>query len=222
MAIISKETPKGLTLVIPGRALWPKLTVPDTHFEKEGVYRTKLILSPEDKETLEAILTTLRDEGVAKAVDEAKAKGKAIKPDKVKLADLPLTELTDKETGEGTGELAVSCKRTASGVAKDGRAWKCKVPLFDAKGNAIADPPEIWNGSRLKVNVLAKSFYVSALGAGASLRLQGVQIIELAAAGRDAASYGFEAEDGYDAEGGSGGDPFEPSAPACAPGEEDF
>lgn len=221
MAIISKETPKGLVLVIPGLALWPKLTEPDTHFDKEGVFRTKLILTGADKDALEDILLTLREEAVQNAVSEAKSKGKAIKADKVKLADLPLTELTDKETGEGTGDYAISCKCKASGVSKDGRKWDRKVPLFDARGTLISpsDAPEIWNGSSLKVNVLAKSFYVPALGAGASLQLKGVQIITLATAGQDASSFGFEAEDGYVADSASSA-PFEPTSPAA--GEEDF
>lgn len=220
MTIISKETPKGLTLVIPGRALWPKLTEPDTHFDKEGVFRTKLILAPEDKEALEEILASLRDEAVQKAVEEAKSKGKAVKADKVKLADLPLTELTDKDTGEGTGEFAAGCKCKASGVSKDGRKWDRKVPIFDARGSLIADVPEIWNGSRLKVNVLAKPFYVPSLGAGASLQLKGVQIIELATAGQDAASFGFGEEEGYVAEAGDAA-PFEITDMADN-GEKDF
>lgn len=47
----------------------------------------------------------------------------------------------------------------------------------------------------------AEPFFVAALGAGVSLRLQAVQIIELVQGGeRTAASYGFEDEEGYTAE----------------------
>lgn len=200
MAIKKIENKKGLALVIRGRALWPKLTQPDTRFDADGVYSTKVILDDADVPMLNEILEDVRAQAVANAVAEAKEKGKVLKAEKVKLVDLPLGELEDKDTGEGTGEYSVSCKLKAVGKTREGKMYTRKVALFDAKGEPIkGDAPEIWNGSIINVNVMVSPYYVPALGAGAKLTLKGVQIIELVQGGeRDADSYGFNAEDGYE------------------------
>ncbi len=227
MALIqSRDSKDRLTLVITGRALYPKLTRPDTKYKAVGEYGTKIVLDSDDVETLQEILEEARQAGVQMAVAEAKEKGKVVKADKVKLADLSLTELTDKE-GEPTGEWAVNVKAPASGTTKDGRAWARKIPLFDAKAKPIANPGtlDIWSGSLLRVNCWVKPFYTAALGAGASLRLVGVQILELATGGsRDADSLGFGAEDDgyeYGEQTEPGTDPFEPTE-AGDPAEADF
>lgn len=212
MAIIQKQTPKGTILIIKGRALWPKLIEPDTKFKAEGEYTTKLILSDDDATELRDILENAQAAAVAAAIEEAAAKGKRLRAEKIKQADIPLKELEDRETGEPTGEWAVNVKCKASGTNKAGKAWQRKVPLFDAKGTPIPEDakPEIWNGSILKVNCTINPFYTDMAGAGNSLRLTAVQIIELSSSVKDAGAYGFDAEDGYTSE--PGADPFGPAS----------
>ena len=204
MAVISKETSRGLTLVLSGEALFPKLTEPETKFNPEGVYTTKLILSDDDATRLYSILEELRDVAVEEVFQEIKSKKPKMADDKIresiKVVDLPLSELTDKETGEGTGQRAVTVKCKASGVnKKTGKPWKRKVPLFDSKGHPVKQEGlEIWSGSRLRVNALAYSFNVPALGVGISLTLEAAQILSLSNGSRNATSFGFaEEEDGW-------------------------
>jgi len=200
MAIIKKETSKGVELTLKGRSLWAKLTEPDFHFDKEGTYSTKLILTDDDRDELQEILDAIQEQAVQIAVDEAAKKRQKLKPENVKRADLSLKELIDKETGEGTGEWAYNCKCKASGVTKEGREWARKVPLYDAKAQFITNTRglEIWNGSILKVSIRLTPFFTSGLGAGVKTQLLAVQILELASGGRDASSFGFGAEeDGF-------------------------
>lgn len=58
---------------------------------------------------------------------------------------------------------------------------------------------EVWNGSVIKVNGILFP-YVAANGAGISLKLNAVQILELVSSGNGAGGYGFEEEDGYEEE----------------------
>lgn len=231
MSIIYTETPKGTYLVIRGRAIWPKITKPDTKFTPEGAYSCKLALSAEDKDALQAILEEAQQVGVQMAVEEAAKKGKKVAADKVKLADLPLVELLDKETGEGTDEYAVSAKAKASGTRKDGSTWTRAVKIFDAKLKPVnPETVEIWSDSVLAMRVQLRPFYVPALGAGVSLRLEAVQILTLNSGGdRDGASYGFgEEEDGWSPDENGGATPWgndasgETSTEACSAGPEDF
>jgi len=199
MSITVTETSKGTYLNIRGRAQWPKLTTPDTHFDAAGVFSTKLILTEEDRAELQTLLEDAQEQAVQIAVDEAATKGRKVKPETIKRVDLPLQEIVDRETGEGTGEWVVSTKCKASGTTKDGRSWARKVPLYDSKTKPIENPKlEIWSGSVLNCRVLVKPFYTAGLGAGVSLPLQGVQILQLASGARTAADMGFGAEeDGY-------------------------
>lgn len=81
---------------------------------------------------------------------------------------------------------------------KDGTTMHRTVPLFDSKGTKINDQiTSIGNGSRLKVAYELVPFYMSKTTYGISLRLTAVQVLELKEYTQDAASFGFEAEEGY-------------------------
>lgn len=190
-----KKRPIHITPV--GRAVWPKLTRPETKFDADGVYSVKLAL-PEHSEEAVALINLIEE-----AMDEALAEGKAkAKGKKVKQADPPYTEEIDRDSEQPTGNLLFSFKMRASGTRKDGTPWTRRPNLYDAHRQPIRpEDVDIWNGTRLRVAYTTEPFYVPALGAGVSLRLQAAQIIELVSGGeRDAASYGFEdEEDGYSA-----------------------
>lgn len=231
MAIIKKETKYGLDLVLRGRALWPKLTKPDTKFDPDGVYSTQLVLDEADARELEELLAEVREQALEDEVKKALEKNPklvaATVRKKLKVAALPIKELEDKETGEATGEQAVNCKLKAVGKSRDGEVYSRKVALFDAKGKPIKGASlEIWNGSILKVNVLVRPYTSPAFGIGATVQLKAVQIIELVAGGeRGASGYGFGSEDGYeygDDEAGYPGSPEEAFDSAADAAEADF
>ena len=96
--------------------------------------------------------------------------------------------------------------------------WIRKVPIFDATGREIsAELTNIGSGTRGKIAYELMPYYMNDKNYGVSLRLTGVQIIELKEGGSvTAASLGFEACEGYTH---TAPTPFD-DAPAAE--EEDF
>ena len=74
-----------------------------------------------------------------------------------------------------------------------------RVPIFDASGKEIsAELTSIGSGTRGKIAYELMPYYMNDKNYGVSLRLTGVQIIELKEAGSvSASSLGFEACEGY-------------------------
>lgn len=191
-----------------GRAIYPRLDSPDTKFKAEGVYRTKL-----------AIPTSLA-EGLIEEIDKAhaaaqvEAKEKNPKEKKIKESTLPYETNPDNED-----ETVFNFKMSASFKdKKTDEIVNMKPGIFDAKGKPVS--PRIGGGSILRVNFEMLPYFTKLAGAGVSLRMKGVQVLELKEwGGGDAASYGFETEEGYD----SGGEESEESTekPEDAPAGEE-
>ena len=96
--------------------------------------------------------------------------------------------------------------------------WTRRVPIFDASGKEIgAELESIGSGTRGRIAYELKPYYMNDKNYGVSLRLTGVQIIELKEqGGATASSFGFDACDGYTH---TAPTPFD-DAPAAE--EEDF
>ncbi len=195
---------KKETLISPaGRALYPKLHEPDTKFKKDGEYSVKLLLTEADAKPLLEMCEKLRQQ----AFDDEVAKVKAEKPkmsldkikEKIDIAELPIKPYEDPETGEETGEYQINFKMLASGVSKKtGKPWSRRPAIFDSRNQPV-NPAKvhIWGGSVLKIAYSVEPFCTPALGAGVSVRLEAVQIIELVSGGqRSAEGYGFGAQEG--------------------------
>ena len=77
--------------------------------------------------------------------------------------------------------------------------WTRRVPIFDASNKEIsAELTSIGSGTRGRIAYELMPYYVSNKNYGISLRLTGVQIVELKEhGGATAASLGFEACEGY-------------------------
>lgn len=172
-----------------GRANWPKLTEPDTKFNADGVYSVKLALGTADAQGVIEVIEAER----AKAIEDAKAE--AGKGKKVKVADPPYVVDEENDT------VTFNFKMKASGKTKAGEVFTQKPALFDAHLNPLPAGVKIGGGSLVRVSADVVPFYTKLIGAGVSLRLRAVQVIELVEFGGDGASYGFEAEeDGFAAE----------------------
>ena len=218
-----------------GRALYPKLKDPDTKFKPEGEYSVKLLLSEAEAAPILEMCQRLQQA----AFDEEFEKQQAAKPkmsaskirEGIKLAELPVKPQTDPETGEETGDFVATFKMKASGITKKtGKPWSRRPALFDAKNKPLnPQKVDVWSGSVLKI-IYTVSPFCTALGAGVSLRLEAVQVIELRSGGaQDAAGYGLtEEEDGYcyeDSGGddsGDSGSPFPPDDSDDDEGVSDF
>jgi hypothetical protein len=210
-------TPKAATK-------WVTLNKPSTNFKAEGEYQVVIIL-PEASDEAQALVSKLTEAhtaAVAAAKQElAKDPKKKAELKNMKVADLPFSKDLDKDTGDETGNLKFNFKAKASGVRKaDKSEWHFRPPVYDAKGKPMSDAVKIFAGSVVKVAYQLNPFYTTKVGAGISLKLQAVQVIELrSGAGRDAAAYGFGQEDGFDSSDSEDGDTTDqPAASAPASG----
>lgn len=100
-------------------------------------------------------------------------------------------------------------------------AWERRVPIFDAAGKEIStELKSIGSGTRGRIAYELMPYYVSDKNYGVSLRLTGVQIVELKEySGATAASLGFDACDGYTYAPAAEPTPFDEEAPGA---EDDF
>ncbi|MCH2199767.1 MAG: hypothetical protein MK081_13390 [Flavobacteriales bacterium] len=171
-----------------GRAVFPKLNEPDTKFNPEGIFTTKLILSPEVADPLIAKLEAMQAEAVKKA--QAKKKGK-----RVKQQDLPIQPAYD-EDGNETGDYELKTKMKASGVSnKTGNPWTRKLPLFDSTGKPTN--VQVGGGSEIICAMEASAYDSASIGVGVTLRLEAVQVVNLAAGGsRSASDFAFGSVEG--------------------------
>lgn len=219
-----------------GTFKFPKLNTPDTKFKAEGEYGVKLIVSREDAIPL---LAQLEDEAenrfnetketltakVAEEKGEKKAKAKK-ELENLKRADLPVKDCVDDD-GEPNGDIEINFKMKAQRTDKaTGKIIKMTPKFFDAKGKELKGGaiPQVWGGTVGYVAGSIVPFYTAAVGAGASLRLAAVQIIELVTAGGgNADSFGFgKDEDGYEAdESPAESEGFSDQSPAGEAGEGD-
>lgn len=208
-------------------AIWPNLNTPDTKHNADGVYDCKQELPADDPivQKIKAKATELataefeklkeqfagdtkvffdEDEYEAK-VKELKAAGKKALAEKLKLYSLvePLPAEVDDE-GDETGTVILKAKRKASGTYKNGpksgQKWEAKPNIFNAQGKPLKNPPQIGGGSEVKMSIELRPYVVAGTGqVGCSFNLEAVQLLTLVQFGqRDAAGYGFAAEDGDD------------------------
>ena len=173
--MVNKDKVRGVPAI--GKAIYPHLNKPDVRFQKEGVYKVTLELSPDKAEEL---LKHIED-GVKEALKESNSKS-------TKTANPPY-----KKNEDGNYEVNFKCK--ASGVTKTGQAWTQKPKVFDSKGTPIAKDILVWGGTTMKVAYEVIPYSNNMLGSGVSLRLKAVQIHELVSGGGASAyTYGFKEE----------------------------
>jgi hypothetical protein len=208
MADNKQQFPSVKVMTVRGRAIYPKLDKPDTKFVAEGQYSVKLSIPADSLGERDAIVAMLETYVAEKRAALAKGDGKQ----KAKAKTLSVREfLTDAnevdDEGNETGNIILNFKMKAAGVSKkDGKPWTRKPSVFDAKGKKLNPCPPVWGGSILKVAGKAEPYYNAKDNeCGITLRLEGVQIIDLkTGGGRDAADFGFHEEDGFAAEDSGG------------------
>lgn len=196
-------------LVTPkGRFAFPALTKPDfgvgTKFPKpDGEYKVSLILSEKDSKPLLKALEKAYEEAIEQGEEKFKELGVA---QRKKLGEITKNELCqveyDKNTEEPTGNVIFKFTMKASGVSKKtGDKWNRKPAIFDAAGQPIKNPPNIWGGTVGKISYNTSPYFVEGTGAaGLKLHLDAVQIIELVNGdNKTASAFGFDAEEGYSA-----------------------
>jgi len=181
MAREFKTSPKG-------RAIYPHLHAPDTKFDSDGVYTIKLHVEKDEAQEMVTAVQQLMADSLAQAKrDNPKKKG-------IKAATVPFVEEED-------GSVVFSFKMKAKGKRRDGTVFTRRPRLFDAKGQPAPQGLRVGGGSVCRVGYEPFMFYTALIGAGVSLRLEAVQVIELKEfGGPSAEAFGFgEEEGGFDA-----------------------
>ena len=175
----------------PGEAVWPKLSKPETKFNPEGVYETKLRLDAVEGGKFNQVLEEHHADWLQKCSEE---RGRS-----VKAAPLPVTKT--EEDGVETGEYEFKFKLNAV-AGKEGNKWEQRPALFDSKGKPIdPDTVQVGSGSKITISFEVAPYFVPALGAGLSLRMKAVQVIDLVEFGGNTFdSFGFQQQEGYAAE----------------------
>ena len=161
-----------------GIAYYPYISAPDTKFDEQGHYKVNLCLSEEDAQPVIELIKQSVVEGI-----------KALKKDKpnteIKQAPLPFSKEVD-EDGDPTGNVIIKFKSKAA----------YKPAVFDSKGNMMTNS-NIYGGSEIKVNGSCAFYHTAMLGAGVSLRLRAVQIIQYVEGASGATKFGFEEVEGF-------------------------
>lgn len=185
MAIKSRQREEAITTAI-GTAQYPWVNTPSTKFVPEGEYSCNIILT---KEEGEAIIKKVEPILEKKQQEQAEESGK-----KVKTYELPIQL-------EGDTYVLKAKLKPVNGKRKDGTEFTRSLGLFDSKGNPWDRAVMIRGGSKIRLNVRPKTWFSPLLGAGVSLELLAVQVIELAdgeLSSQAAESFGFtEVEGGY-------------------------
>jgi len=178
--------PKNLTSP-KGEAIWPKITKPETKFNPDGVFETGLRLDAETGQKFKAHLEQILD----KHHDEVcKEQGKKVKKGNISVKEVEVD-------GTPTGELDFKFKMKKL-AGPTGRQWEQRPALFDKTGKPISpESVNIGSGSTIKVSYNIFPYYTAMVGAGISLQMKAVQIINLVEYnGGDAQGFGFTEEEG--------------------------
>lgn len=211
------EKKKAERFVSPkGTASYPYLTKPDTKYNSDGEYKVSLLTAGDDASKVIAFLTEKHEAAVAQAKKENAGK-------RVKEGELPFIENDD-------GTVTFKFKLKAKVTPKKGDPFEQKPALFDAKGKPLTGEPKVGGGSTIKVCYEIVPYYTTLAGAGVSLRMKAVQLIELKeySGGGNAKSYGFGEEEGFEADEDDNDPPFDADEPTAGDSdaggedEEDF
>ena len=192
------------TIVTPeGRTEWLKAFTPDYKFNELGEYGCTLIIENAAALPLMSTLDEFMTTSIANAMDET---GKS----KDKIKTNPPYSIDDE-----TGDVSFKFKLKAKVQGRNGD-FEQKPLVIDARKVPVTDEVPTWNGSRVRIGFQPVVYYTGLVGAGVSLRMKIVQLIEaLDGGGGAGAASGFDVEDGFE---------FTPTAPVVAQAEasEDF
>ena len=183
MEYLKLTTPKGI-------ARYPYLATPDTQFTALGDYKITLDVPAEAAKELLLTLRKLHADNV-ESITQKTGKAPQITTTKQGVErPLPLDEITDKD---GNAIVSFRFKMKPQYTTKTGDVVIQKPTLFDSKVQLMPVTTMVGDGSAVKVSFTAAA-YLAPIGAGVSLRLQAVQVLELVKK-RESATDSFEVVD---------------------------
>lgn len=175
--------------MMKGTALWAKVTEPDTKFDANGIYSVNVLIPETEAVELCEYLDGLVQQRYA---EEVKAKPKL----KNGLSTKAPYEPEYDQNGDPTGNIEFKLKLKAKVQARDGSTYEQKPIVVDAKRTPIDAGTNVGNGSVIKAAYEPIPYMMaSTKQVGVSLRLKGVQVLELVEYGNGSSM--FDEEDGY-------------------------
>jgi len=180
---------KNIRITTPvGVAQWPRLNEPDTKFNKDGTYSVSLRLSKEDAEPIQDTIRRVMSNHMDAIKKDSPKK-------KIKAAPIPIKDVMDQDDNP-TGEVEIRFKMNAVGI-NGGDRWEQRPALFDSSGKPLTE--SIGGGSKIKVGAEVVPYFTAMAGAGVTLRLKAVQVIELIEynKGDSFDSWEFSQEEGF-------------------------
>lgn len=176
---------------IQGSAMWAKVMEPDTKFVPEGQYTIKVVMPVTEAAELCEQLDSYATQKLAEVVKE-QPKLKAV------LSTTPAYTTEYDEDGNDTGNVTFNCKLKAVQVLRDGTKRVQKPFVCDSKVKPINPDTLIGNGSKVIVKVQPNPYMMPATKTvGVSLKMLGVQVIDLVEYGMPTTTNLFDEEDGY-------------------------
>lgn len=169
-----------------GELINPVLIDPDTRFDEDGIYKTKLKVNGPQAEAFRKLIEKVQQEELERQIQDAEAKKKG-SGKRVKTADLPVEEDED-------GNLIFSFRSKAKFTdQKTSQKVDRSVALFDAEGKGLTHDVKLDTGTVAQVSCFVAPFYNALLGAGVTLRIRAVKILKLKALTIEgsAESFGF-------------------------------
>lgn len=176
--------------VMKGKAMWAKVFEPDTKFDPNGIYSIN-VLVPET----EAVELCEYLDGVVKERLQEEVKAN---PQKAKsLSTRQVYETAYDQNGNETGEIEFKFKLKAKVQTRTGQEYEQKPIVVDAKRTPMDGDVAIGNGSIVNVAFEPIPYVMaSTKQVGVSLRMKGVQVVDLVEYGNSGSSM-FDEEDGY-------------------------
>ena len=135
------------------------IETPSTKFDDAGIYSCQVAFTGESAKAMKKTV----DEIMAGALSSAKRSKRGANP---------------PYTIEGK-ELVVKFKQKARIKSKAGEVFEKTVKIFDAKAKPVTEQLMIGEGTTVIVNYSPYTWDVAALGAGCTLQLEMVQILDL-------------------------------------------
>lgn len=192
-----------------GTFKFPYLNTPDSGSPENGftydppIYRVTLVLADKDAAPLKKkIDAEMKSNAATRKKEWAELPALKKKKNPFKVGDPPYRpELDDEGNETGATEFTFKMKSRRKDRKTD-ELIRQRPGIIDAKGKATSPKAvKIGGGTEGKVSFVMYGYPPTPkVGAGVSLRLNAVQILELREWGeRDGKSYGFEEEEGYEA-----------------------
>jgi len=176
--------------IIEGSALWAKVQEPDTKFDPDGTYSISVLVPETEAQEMCEYLDDIVDKAYA---DEIKNSPKK----KAALSTRKGYDYNYDQEGNQTDLIEFKIKLKAKVNRQDGTSFSQKPIVVDAKRQPLNPDIAVGNGSDVKVAFEPRPYVMnSTKQVGVSLRMKGVQVINLVEYGNSVSTM-FDEEDGY-------------------------